>query len=79
MNRGAQHLAAQVRAWISEEPDERTQNGAAELVGCDTGNFSKILRGDRLPGRALSVALRLYFGTEPEWFDQPADSADPAA
>ena len=76
MNRGAQHLAARVKEWVAEKPD-RTQNAAAALVECDTGNFSKILRGERLPGRALSVALRTHFGTEPEWFDEAAE--EPAA
>jgi hypothetical protein len=82
MNRGARHLAEQVREWVAQDPDNRSQNGAAGRVDCDTGNFSKILRGERLPGRAVSAKIRQEFGTEPEWFDEEEKSApvtEPAA
>ena len=71
MNRGAQHLAEKVREWIAADPEKRTQNGAAELVGCDTGNFSKILQGKRYPGRKLAARIKRRFRTNPEWFDDP--------
>jgi len=78
MNRGAQHLAARVEEWVAEDPKGRSQNAAAALVECDTGNFSKILKGDgRSPGRALAIRIKEHFGTEPQWFDEPAE--EPAA
>lgn len=77
MNRGALHLAQAVKAWVSEDPDNRSQNAAAGEVGCDTGNFSKILQGERAPGRVVSHNIFQKFGTEPAWFDQPSE--EPAA
>jgi plasmid maintenance system antidote protein VapI len=72
MNRGALHLAGQVSEWIQDDPEHRSQNAAAAATGCDTGNFSKILQGKRLPGRTLATKIKQVFGTEPEWFDEPA-------
>jgi hypothetical protein len=77
MNRGAQHLAERVKAWIEESPKERSQNAAAAEVDCDSGNFSKILRGERAPGRVIAHKILEKFGTEPELFDKPIE--EPAA
>lgn len=80
MNRGAQHLDQAVKAWIEQDKEHRTQNGAAEAVGCDSGNFSKILKGERAPGRVAAHKIYLTFGTEPKWFDEApkADAGDAA-
>ena len=74
MTRGAQHVLEEIsRRGIS-------QNSAAELVGADSGNFSKLLRDPkRGPGRELAIRIKTEFGTEIEWWDEPALAADPPA
>jgi transcriptional regulator with XRE-family HTH domain len=70
MNRGAAALVEKIK-------EERlTQNEAARQLEEDSGNFSKICRGDRNPGRLLSHRLFQRWGIEPEWFDQelPSDT-----
>lgn len=69
MTRGQLHLQAEVAKRAKKG---LSQNDCAALVGCDTGNFSKILHKGRLPGRALSSRIKKVFGTKPEWFDEEA-------
>lgn len=38
-----------------------TQNEVARMLECDSGNFSKIMALDRLPGRALSLRIARRF------------------
>ena len=64
MNRGAAALAEKIKE------EALTQNEAARQLEEDSGNFSKICRGDRKPGRLLSHRLFQRWGIEPIWFDE---------
>jgi transcriptional regulator with XRE-family HTH domain len=51
-----------------------SQNQAAALVGADSGNFSKIMRGGRHgPGRVVAFAIQQEFGIEIPWWDEEVD------
>lgn len=64
MNRGAEETRAEViRRGLS-------QNAAAALVGADSGHFSRILRGEAKPGRALAGRIKEKFGTELSRWDE---------
>jgi transcriptional regulator with XRE-family HTH domain len=54
-----------------------SQNDAAAAVECDSGNFSRILSGKKLPGRALAVRIAARFGVPVERWDEPATDAPP--
>lgn len=69
MNRGAAWTQGKIRDL------GLSQNAAAELVGADSGNFSKILRAEKKPGRSLAARCRAEFGTELEWWDEPYEVA----
>lgn len=64
MNRGIQETR---RAF---EAEGLSQNAAADAVQCDSGNFSKIMRDDRKPGRELAARIFKRFGTPLEAWDE---------
>lgn len=72
MNRGALETR---HAFTAEG---LSQNDAAAAVECDSGNFSRILNGQRGPGRALAVRIASRFGVPVERWDEPASDAPPA-
>lgn len=73
MNRGAAHVRAEIKAR------GLAQNEAARLVECDSGNFSKLLRGERGPGLKLALACHKQFGTDPGWWEEEISEEAAAA
>ncbi len=63
MNEGAVALKARV------EKLGLGQNEAAKRVSADSGNFSRILRGESKPGRTVSANIWREFGIAPDLFD----------
>lgn len=70
MNRGA------IETRHAFTAEGLSQNDAAAEVECDSGNFSRILTGQRLPGRALAVRIASRFGVPVERWDEVADPDD---
>jgi hypothetical protein len=74
MTRGAAHVRAQLKAR------GLSQNDGAALFGCDSGNFSRMLRDpNRGPGRLLADEIRKEFGTEIPWWDEEISDEEAAA
>jgi plasmid maintenance system antidote protein VapI len=66
MNRGALATRAAIEA------EGLSQNAAAAEVGCDSGNFSKILAGKKLPGRDLTLRIAKRFKVSGELWTMAA-------
>lgn len=60
MNRGA------IATRAAFESEGLSQNAAAAAVGCDSGNFSKILSGKKRPGRDLTLRIAKRFKVDGE-------------
>jgi transcriptional regulator with XRE-family HTH domain len=62
---------------LNEEVARRKETGVdvARKCGVTAAQISRILSGDRLPGRSLSVAFRDLYGVEPSLWDKPAKHA----
>lgn len=58
--------AQRTREWRGA----RTQMEAATLIGIDLYHYSKIERGAKKPGRALSVIFRDVAGVDPADWDR---------
>lgn len=58
-----------------------SQNAAARMVECDSGNFSKILAasGEKKPGRVLAAAIFDAFGTPFRAWDEEASEEELAS
>jgi plasmid maintenance system antidote protein VapI len=69
MNRGA------VATKAAFEAEGLTQNGAARAVQCDSGNWSKILSGKKLPGRELTLRIAKRFKVRGELWGESAKGA----
>jgi transcriptional regulator with XRE-family HTH domain len=73
MNRGAAHVRAEIKAR------GLAQNEAARLVEYDSGNFSKLLKGEKGPGLKLALQCHSKFGTDPAWWDEEISEEEAAA
>jgi transcriptional regulator with XRE-family HTH domain len=70
MNRGA------IATLKALEARDLSINQGAELVGADSGTFSKILRekDGRKPGRTLSATIFAKLGISPSLWDEEVDT-----
>jgi plasmid maintenance system antidote protein VapI len=64
-NQGGRALAAELerRKW--------THTAAEQALACSRGLVSRLISGERRPGRALSIALEKKLGIEQRLWDEP--------
>lgn len=69
-NRGARELAEGLarEKWTRQEGEER--------CGAASGQFSRLLKGPTLPGRALSIRIRDVLRVPVEAWDEPDVGTD---
>ena len=72
MNQGAQITRSRVEEICKETG--QSQNEIARDLECSPGNFSRVLSGERLPGRGLAVRILSKLGTPMKAWDLPLAS-----
>ena len=71
-NEGARQLA------VALETQGINKNKCDQMLNCSTATTHRLLNGERLPGRIVSLLLQEHFGIPLDAWDRPAVEDDPA-